>query len=251
MMTRHTLAWLLAATLLGPASAQSDLSMQVAEQLKANYPRTSFKAVRKAEIAGLYEVVMGDNIAYTDETARYFLFGHLFDMKEQVDLTAQRRQAEIRVEFPVHFLDNALVTVKGNGRRRLAVFSDPDCPYCRRLEAELARLDNVTLYTFLYPIGSLHPEARDKAISIWCAPDRNRAWSAWMLEGTTPTPAVCPHPVDDNHTLGAQMGIVGTPTLIAEDGRIHSGFAPADKIVEWVKQADTPKGPAAREEIRP
>lgn len=247
-MTKHTLIFALTAALLGPAAAQVDPAAKVAEQVKANYPRTNFKAVRKAEIAGLYEVVMGDSIAYTDETARYFLFGHLFDMKEQVDLTAQRRTASIRIEFPVNFLHNALVMVKGDGLRRVAVFSDPDCPYCRQIEGELARLNNVTIYTFLYPIGSLHPDARAKAISVWCAPNRSQAWSDLMLAGKSPKPADCPHPIDHNQTLGAQLGIVGTPTLIAEDGRVHAGLAPAEKIAQWLNASDTSQSTAIPKE---
>jgi len=247
-MTKHALILALTAALLGPAVAQVDPSAKVAQQIKANYPKTQFKMVRKAEIAGLYEVVMGDSIAYTDETARYFLFGHLFDMKEQVDLTAQRRAASVRIEFPFDFLDNALVMVKGDGRARVAVFSDPDCPYCRQMEGELARLNNVTIYTFLYPIGSLHPGARAKAVSVWCATNRNQAWSDLMLAGKPPKPADCPNPIDHNQALGARLGIVGTPTLIAEDGRVHAGLAPAEKIAQWLNATDTSQSTAAHKE---
>jgi hypothetical protein len=125
---------------------------------------------------------MGRNLAYVGSDARYFLFGHLYDMREQRDLTADRLEAARRIDFASLPLADAITTVRGDGSRVLAVFSDPDCPYCRKLEQELAKLDNVTVHTFLYPLGELHPEARQRAIAVWCAPDRAAAWKALMLE---------------------------------------------------------------------
>ncbi|WP_349294221.1 disulfide isomerase DsbC N-terminal domain-containing protein [Herbaspirillum aquaticum] len=101
----------------------------VAEKFKAMYPKTTFREIRKSQVAGLYEVVMGDNIAYTDDSGRYFIFGHLFDMQQQVDLTAQSKLESQRVEWPGQYLGQAIKTVRGDGSRGLVVFSDPDCPY--------------------------------------------------------------------------------------------------------------------------
>lgn len=233
-MIKRALTLALAAALAVPAFAQDDAPASIVEKLKTMYPKTTFKEIRKSQVSGLYEVVMGDNVAYTDDSGRYFIFGHLFDMKEQVDITAQRKIDSKKVEFPAQHLANAIKTVKGDGSRALAVFSDPDCPYCKQLEGELARLDNVTIYTFLYPLESLHPEAKTKAVSVWCAPNKAKAWSELMLAGKTPKLVACNNPVNDNLVLGSGLGVVGTPTLIAADGRLLPGAAPAEKIDQWL-----------------
>lgn len=207
---------------------------QIAERFRAIYPKTTFKEVRKSKVAGLYEVVMGENVAYTDDTGRYFIFGHLFDMKEQVDLTAQRRVDAKKSEFPGQFLGNAIKTVKGDGSRVVAIFSDPDCPYCQKLEGELARMDNVTVYTFLFPLETLHPEAKTKAIAIWCSDDRQKAWTQTVLTGAAPKLVACNNPVNDNLVLGSRLGVTGTPTLIALDGRVLPGAVPAEKLDQWL-----------------
>jgi len=217
---------------------QDEAAPQIAEKLRARYPNTRFTSVNTAKIGGLYEVVMGDNVAYTDDSGRYFIFGHLFDMKEQVDITAQRRVESKKVEFPSQFLSNAIKTVKGDGSRVVAIFSDPDCPYCKKLEGELARMDNVTVYTFLFPLESLHPEAKTRSIAIWCSTNQQQAWAQAVLTGSVAKLKACNNPVNDNLVLGARLGVTGTPTLIAQDGRILPGAVPAEKLDQWL---NTPK----------
>ncbi|ABM44281.1 thiol:disulfide interchange protein DsbC [Cupriavidus metallidurans] len=246
-MIKRVLTLALAAALAVPAFAQDEAPASVVEKFKTMYPKTTFKEIRKSQVSGLYEVVMGENIAYTDESGRYFIFGHLFDMQQQVDLTAQRKLDSKKTEFPAQQLGQAIKTVKGDGSRILAVFSDPDCPYCKQLEGELARLDNVTIYTFLYPLESLHPEAKTKAVSVWCAPNKAKAWSELMLAGKKPKLVACNNPVNDNLVLGSKLGVVGTPTLIAADGRVLPGSAPAEKIDQWLN-AGKPGAPAAAQE---
>lgn len=246
-MIKRVLTLALAAALAVPAFAQDEAPASVVEKFKSMYPKTTFKEIRKSQVSGLYEVVMGENIAYTDDSGRYFIFGHLFDMQQQVDLTAQRKLDSKKVEFPAQHLGQAIKTVKGDGSRSLAVFSDPDCPYCKQLEGELARLDNVTIYTFLYPLESLHPEAKTKAVSVWCAPNKAKAWSELMLAGKTPKLVACNNPVNDNLVLGSKLGVVGTPTLIAVDGRLLPGSAPAERIDQWLN-AGKPAAPAVAQE---
>lgn len=216
------------------AAGEQELSGKVAEKFKAMYPNTRFTGVRRAPVAGLYEISMGDNVAYADEQGRYFIFGHLFDMQQQFDLTAQRSTGGKKVEFPSMFLNNAIKTVKGNGNRVVAIFSDPDCPYCKRLEGELAKLDNVTIYTFLFPLESIHPEAKARSIAVWCAADQRSAWSQAVLTGSVSSLVACNNPINDNLVLGTALGIVGTPTLIAMDGRVLPGAAPAERIDQWL-----------------
>ena len=205
--------------------------------LKRLYPGTAFDAVAASPVPGLSEVVMGTNVAYVDPSGRYFLFGRLFDMQHQRDLTAERIERLSAIDFSALPLASAIKTVRGTGRRTLAVFSDPDCPHCRALERSLAELQDVTLYTFLYPVEALHPDARDKAIAVWCAPDRAQAWSDLMTRGVVPAGAACTHPIDRIVALGTTLRILGTPTLFAGDGRRIVGAQSAAELDAWLHAA--------------
>jgi thiol:disulfide interchange protein DsbC len=215
--------------------AHADDGVEELEQrLKAQYPATQIERVQLSEIPALYEVTMGQNAAYTDASGRYFVFGHLYDMQTQRDLTAERMEKQQRLAFADLPLADAIKTVHGKGERVLAVFSDPDCPYCRRLEGELDQLDNVTIYTFAYPLESLHPEAKDKAIAVWCAQGRAQAWQALMKTGKVPAKGRCEHPIARNIELGQRLGIHGTPTLLSSDGRVLPGAASSERIEQWL-----------------
>jgi thiol:disulfide interchange protein DsbC len=218
------------------ATAADDSAEALALRLKTMYPATKVDQVQRSEIPGLFEVVMGKNAAYTDTSGRYFVFGHLFDMKEQRDLTAERVDKAARIAFSELPLVDAIKTVRGKGERILAVFSDPDCPYCRKLETELDKLDNVTVYTFTYPMEGLHPEAKDKSIAVWCAPNRSSAWSGLMKSGKAPSSRSCENPIERNIQLGQRLGIQGTPTMLSADGRTLPGAAPKDRIEQWLAE---------------
>jgi thiol:disulfide interchange protein DsbC len=226
-------------TLALPCAAQSrtPTPAPISERLQSLYPATRFGEVNATPWPGVFEVVMGANLAYVDESGQYFLFGHLYDMKAQRDLTAERKDSLARIDFASLPLADALKEVRGTGARTLALFSDPDCPYCRRLEAETKTLTDVTLYTFLMPIASLHPEARAKAVAVWCAKDRIAAWHALMWRDETIATQDCPHPVDRNVALGERLGISGTPTLVAADGRVLAGAASKAQIEAWLARA--------------
>ncbi|KWH27680.1 protein-disulfide isomerase [Burkholderia cepacia] len=229
--------------------------------LHARYPSTQFREVAATPSTGIYEVVMGNKVAYTDITGRYFLFGHLFDMVTQQDLTVPLEQALQKVRFPADRLQDAFVEVHGTGQRKLAIFDDPDCPYCLTLEDDLSRLKDVTIYRFLYPLESLHPRARAHSIAIWCAEDRLATWHAWMplalsrwmrdqgsslLAGSAKTPKTpapprvepklvsCANPIESNEALASSLGIAGTPALVSEDGRVMPGAASAEAIDQWL-----------------
>ncbi len=237
---RTTLCTLLIGLALPAASvAQTSAppSFGVMERLKTLYPATRFGGVSETPWPGVFEVAMGNNIAYVDETGQFFLFGHLYDMKTQRDLTAERKDTLLRIEFAGLPLDDAIREVRGNGARAFAIFSDPDCPFCRRLEAEIKNLSDVTIYTFLMPIQSLHPEARGKAIAVWCSEDRVAAWHALMWRGESVSARECIHPVDRNVELGERLGISGTPTLVAADGRVLPGAASAAQVDAWLGRA--------------
>jgi thiol:disulfide interchange protein DsbC len=234
---RRTLCALLTLFALPAASlAQTNapISPAVLERLKTLYPATRFAEVAETPWPGVFEVAMGNNLAYVDESGRFFLFGHLYDMKAQRDLTAERKDTFIRLDFAGLPLDDAIREVRGTGARTLAIFSDPDCPYCQRLEMEIKDLSDVTIYTFLMPIDSLHPQARGKAIAVWCSDDRVSAWHALMRRGEPVSARECAHPVDRNIQLGERLGITGTPTLVAADGRVLPGAASAGQIDAWL-----------------
>ena len=214
-------------------------------RLQALYPSTRFGEIRPTPWPGVFEVAMGANLAYVDASGQYFLFGHLYDMKAQRDLTAERKDTLARIDFNALPLADAIKDVRGRGSRALAIFSDPDCPHCRRLEAELKGLSDVTIHTFLMPIASLHPQARAKAIAVWCAKDRLGAWQALMTRDQVPSSADCAHPVDRNVALAERLGVTGTPTLVAADGRVLPDAASAEQINAWLSRSTTSaEGPA-------
>ncbi len=228
---------MLFALMLSMAAQADDGAENLEKRLKDLYPATRIERVQTSEIPALYEVTMGKNSAYTDATGRYFVFGHLFDMNTQRDLTAERMEKQQRIDFSLLPLGDAIKTVRGKGERVLAVFSDPDCPYCKRLEAELDKLDNVTLYIFPYPLEGLHPEAMDKAVAVWCAPDRARAWADLMKTGKVPAKRNCENPIQRNIQLAQRLGINGTPTMLSADGRMLPGAAPGDRIEQWLAES--------------
>lgn len=235
-----------AALLLGLSlTARADADMDgLLETLKSRYSSTRFTDVNESGLPGIYEVTMGKNIAYTDRDGRFFIFGHLFDMTAQRDITAERQEAANRLDFNSLPLGDAIKTVRGNGSKIVAVFSDPDCPYCRKLEQELGKVKDITVYTFLMPLEQLHPQAKSKAVAVWCANDSSAAWQRVTTQDTKETlkAGACEHPIDRNLALAASLGINGTPTLIAVDGRTKAGALPAEEISAWLESGEKISG---------
>ncbi|VVE73311.1 thiol:disulfide interchange protein [Pandoraea captiosa] len=192
------------------------------------------KSVARTPIPGLFEVSVGGEIMYADEKAQYVILGgNLIDTKTRQNLTEARQSELNKVDFSKLPLDRSFKYVKGNGSRKIAVFSDPNCPYCKRFEETLksSKIDNITVYTFLYPV--LGPDSDAKSKAIWCAPDPLKAWHDWMLDKKAPpvAGAKCDDkPVKDNFALGHQLNITGTPTIILSDGRRLPGAVPAEEL---------------------
>ena len=223
----------------GPIPAATDPAAAAMRQMLAQrYPNTKFGEIQRSAVPGLWEVWMGANVAYVTDEGRHFVFGHLYDMQTQTDLTAAKKEqvnlqieaAKPKVSFSDLPLSDAIKTVRGNGKRELAVFSDPHCPYCRDLEKELSQVDNVTIYTFLYPIGSNHPEAASVAQSIWCAKDRAGAWKSFMATGKPPQSARCAAPIERNVELANKAGINGTPYIIFGNGDKAAGLLDSSSL---------------------
>jgi thiol:disulfide interchange protein DsbC len=195
--------------------------------------------VRKAGALGLYEVVVGGEIVYTDDKVGHLIIGHIIDPKTRKDLTQERLNKMSAIKFSELPLDLAVKQVKGNGgngKRTIATFEDPNCTYCKKLAKELQGVTDITVYTFLYPI--LSQDSVDKSKAIWCAPDRAKAWNDYMLSGTAPAAAKC-----DTAALEKVMGLAqklrinGTPAIFLADGTRLPGFMPAAQLEQAMAQA--------------
>lgn len=182
-------------------------------------------SVTRTPYGGMYEVRTNGDIFYTDETARYLFVGKVMDLTTLQDLTRARVDQISAVRFSDLPLEDAIKTVKGNGKRVMAVFEDPNCPFCRKLHQTLQGIDNVTVYTFLLPI--LSDDSALKSKDIWCAPDRAQAWRSWMAESkpAPAAPAGCRTPNEQVLALGRKLRVAGTPTIYFADGsRTGSAF---------------------------
>ena len=191
------------------------------------------ESITKTSYAGLDEVFLDGQISYTDDKFSFLIAdGRLIEPKSKRDVTGERLDELTKVDFSSLPLDQAIKVVKGNGSRKLVVFSDPDCPYCKRLEQkELVNINDVTIYTFLFPLEQLHPDAVNKSKAIWCATDRAKAWQDWVLNGQLAKAGNCDtSAIDKSAELGRKLGVVSTPTLIFADGKRMLGAYPAKDI---------------------
>ena len=190
--------------------------------------------VAKTPYLGLYEVRMGSEILYTDEKMAYIFSGNIIDAKSMQNLTEKRLQDLSAIKWGDLPLASAFKTVRGSGRRVLAVFSDPNCPYCKRFEKDLAKVDDVTIYTFLYPI--LSQDSQDKSKAVWCSADKSKAWSDLMLNGAVLALARCDTPIEKNLELGRKYRVNGTPTIIFANGERVPGAIPTEQIEKLLAQ---------------
>lgn len=202
---------------------------EVAAKLKALYPDRPFGPVEKTQIPGLYEVQTGDSLSYVDATGTYIIFGgKMVDFKRQVNLTDQRLGEVNKIDPTQLPLGDAMKIVKGTGERVIYLFSDPNCPYCKKLETDdLKGVENVTVYTFLYPILQ---NSKEKSEQIWCAPNKEKAWADWMERGVNPVPVACNNPLERNVELGRKLRVTGTPTIFSADGRRLAGAVGAQAL---------------------
>ena len=195
--------------------------------------------VTKSPIAGLFEIrVNGTEIYYTDAQANYLIEGHLIDTRQRRNLTEARIEKLSTVKFETLPLKDAFTIVRGNGQRKLVVFEDPNCGYCKRFEKDLQKVDNVTVYLFLYPI--LGPDSMEKSKALWCAKERGAAWQDWMLRDQIPptASAMCDvTALNRNVELGRKYKISGTPTLVFVDGSRVPGAIDIKKIEQLLTEA--------------
>ncbi len=214
------------------ATPKNDAPTNIKKVLETRYPQVKVVDVTPSPVAGLYEVFTGDSIVYASANGDFLLGGPLMSTADKRNVTAQRLDEHGSIDFTSLPLDLAIKTVKGNGRRTLAVFADPDCPFCKELEHSIAAFDDVTVYTFLFPLTSLHPDAANKARTIWCAEDRSQAWTQWMLSGTPAKAAEgCKgDPIEDLQKLGNKLRISSTPVVFFSNGRRVGGTLTAEQL---------------------
>ena len=229
---------LLALLFFAGAAAADEVTVRKAVQEK--FPDASIESVVKTPYFGLYEVYIAGELLYTDEKVNYFFIGNVVDAKNFRNLSEERKRKLSAIKFDTLPLDMAIKIVKGNGKRKVAIFSDPYCPFCQRLERDMVNVTNVTIYTFLYPIESLHPGATEKSKAIWCAPDRVKAWNEFMLNHSGPNAqASCETPVEKIVEYGRSKGFNGTPTLIFADGEVIPGAIPAAQLEQMLNNLGT------------
>jgi len=200
-----------------PVDPQLEALKQLVEQRLGQGAKVD--SITKTNFLGLYEVNLGGEVLYTDEHAKYLVFGHVVDSETHEDYTKSRLENINKIKFADLPFDSSIKMVHGNGKRVIAVFEDPNCGYCKRLRHTLAAMDNVTVYTFMYNI--LAQDSFVKSKNIWCTTDRVKAWDDWMLNGKAAAvaPAACKtSPNDQILALGKKLHITGTPTIFFTDG---------------------------------
>jgi len=205
-------------------------------EMAKKFPYSKIISVKKTPYFGLYEVAFDDQLVYTDENMTYLFSGNILDMHTLKNLTEAREKQLYAIKFDALPLDLAIKNVKGNGKRQLAVFTDPNCKYCKKLEKEMVNLTNATVYIFVYPIL---PGSEEKAKAIWCAPDRLKAWEDHMLNGVDPKNGkACDTSALTKISMQAKkLGVNVTPTLIFEDGVIKPGTLTLELLEERLAEA--------------
>ncbi|MES2538726.1 MAG: DsbC family protein [Pseudomonadota bacterium] len=213
------------------ASAQTPQEASIKKLLEARLGEgATIDSITKTPYAGLFEVRAGTDIFYTDAQAKYLFAGRVLDAKTKEDFTKARIDDITKIKFSDLPLNSAIKMVKGNGKRVIAVFEDPNCGYCKRFRQTLQEMDNVTVYTFLYNI--LSEDSSVKSKNIWCAADRSKAWDEWMLNGKAAPVAsdACTTPNEKIFELGRKLKVTGTPTIFFADGTRIPGAIDAKNL---------------------
>lgn len=231
---RSLLAGLLAAAALSAVAQEATIRKNLAERLP-QLPKID--EVSKTPVPGLYEIRVNENdIYYTDAQGNYLIQGSIIDVRQRRNLTEERVDKLTAVSFDSLPLKDAFTVVRGNGQRKMAVFADPNCGYCKRFERDLGKIDNVTIHTFLYPI--LSQDSADKSKNIWCAKDKGKSWQDWMFDDQVPASASCDtSALTRNLALGRKYKITGTPTLIFADGTRVPGALSTQQIEKLLASA--------------
>jgi thiol:disulfide interchange protein DsbC len=223
----RALTFSLLALAVSPVFAQEATIRKSLTERLPNLPKID--EISKTPMSGLYEVRMGSDIMYSDAEGSFLIQGNLIDVKQRRNLTEERVEKLSAIAFDQLPLKNAFTQVRGNGKRKLVVFADPNCGYCKRFEKDLQKLDTVTIYHLLYPI--LGEDSKTKSKIIWCAKDKAKVWNDWMVNGMPPAAANCDSAaLEATIEFGKKQRITGTPTLFFADGTRVPGAVPLAQI---------------------
>ena len=222
------------------ASAASANEAAIRKALEPKLSGAKIEGVRAGPVSGLWEVQVrtpgGVQLLYTDPTGAYLIEGNIHDLRNDRNLTEDRLRRLNAIKFESLPLDQAVKIQRGSGRRVLAMFSDPYCPYCQQFEKTLQTIDDITVYVFMFPV--IRPQNADHSKAVWCSPDRSKAWLELALNHKKPAAeANCDNPVDKTLALGRSLGVNSTPTLIFANGEKVSGGLPAADLVDLLEQA--------------
>lgn len=221
---------LMTVAIAGSPSTSGADTEAIKSTLTARFPKLQIVDVQPAPMPALYEVYTGREIYYTDKAGDFVIRGTLIDARTQEDLTSTRVDDRNHIDFNSLPFDRAIKIVKGNGSRKLAIFTDPDCLYCRKFEEELKSVSDVTTYVFLFPL-KIHPNADRHAKDIWCTNDKAGAWTAYMLEKKEPAAGTCTtDPIAEIARLATKLNISGTPTMYFATGERNTGGMSAEEL---------------------
>lgn len=216
----------------------SSLSLANVDTVKSNlskqHPKLSIENIQATDMKGIYSGSMDGQVVYLGEDAQHILVGSMYRLSDQKNLTQDLVLKQNSIDWKKLPLQDAVKSVRGNGKRQIAIFSDPNCPYCKQLEAELSKLNDVTIYTFIYPI-----KTQSIAVSkqVFCEKDPALAWSNLISKGIQPSSKkTCANPVERNLSLGKSLGLTGTPAIIFSNGFKVMGSHPAQEIEQMWKE---------------
>lgn len=231
MLKRFSILLAITAALATPVTwAQDADEARVKQAMQAKFPKMTVDSVTRMPFGGLFEVVMGSEVVYTDVKTEFLLGGTLYDTRTMParNITQDTTQ-KITAKLITSSHDTAIKMVRGNGKRVLYTFEDPNCGYCKELYKELAKMTDVTVYTYLLPI--LSPDSTEKSRAIWCSKDRAKAWEQVMTKGNLSEPSKpCEAPLAKNSEMSQRLGIRGTPAIYLASGQQLGGFIPAQQI---------------------
>jgi thiol:disulfide interchange protein DsbC len=249
----RALAYACCALLIGSAVHAADavesrlrtpVERQLLQTLSARFPTIKLDAVEPSPVPGIYQVIAGNQVVYVDASGDHMIVGRMMDTRTKQDLSAEAIDAHNAIDFNSLPFGEAIKIVKGNGAHKMALFADPDCPYCQRLERDMRSTTDITVYLFLFPLQQVHPHALADAEKIWCSPDRASAWNNWMIDRTPiPGGGSCANdPIAKIAALARSLRINATPTMFLQDGRRIGGWIPLPQLQKLLAQASPAAG---------
>lgn len=230
-MIKKTLAFALVSFISSLSLANVDT---VKSNLSKQHPKLNIENIQATDMKGIYSGSMDGQVVYLGEDAQHILVGSMYRLSDQKNLTQDLVLKQNSIDWKKLPLQDAVKSVRGNGKRQIAIFSDPNCPYCKQLEAELSKLNDVTIYTFIYPI-----KTQSIAVSkqVFCEKDPALAWSNLIGKGLQPkSNKPCINPIERNLNLGKSLGLTGTPAIIFSNGFKVMGSHPAQDIEKMWKE---------------